>query len=209
MERLLLVRHGESPWNRAGRVSGWAPIGLTDRGHEQAALVGEHLAAGYDVDRLHASDLRRTTLTARRIADALGVEHDAIRRESAWRERDFGVYQGLTDEEVHEADPDLVERYRRGDGSTAEGLPSGESSAELRERVLDGWARLTDDPAGTVVLVTHSTPIVVVLAHLQGRSLQEGLDAHSPANCSVTEIAWNADAGRATVVDVNRTSFLE
>lgn len=202
------MRHGESPWNRTGRVSGWAPIGLTDRGREQAAQVGEYLASTYAVDRLHASDLRRATLTARDIADRLDIAHEAIRPEPAWRERDFGVYQGLTDEEVHEADPELVERYRREEVPTAERLPSGESAAELRERVLEGWTRLADDPTGTLVVVTHTTPIVVLLAHLQGRSLQEGLDAHSPANCSVTEIAWDDDAGQATVVEADRTSFL-
>ncbi len=207
MERLLLVRHGESPWNRTGRVSGWAPIGLTDRGYEQATRVGDHLAATYDVDRLHASDLRRAVLTARGIADALGVGHDEVRTDPAWRERDFGVYQGLTDEEVREADPELVERYQRGDVAATERTPSGESSAELRERVLDGWRRLVEEPSGTVVLVTHSTPIVVLLSHVQGITLQEGLDAHSPSNCSVTEIAWDARREAATVVETDRTSF--
>jgi hypothetical protein len=47
----VLVRHGETAWNREGRVQGWAPTSLTDRGREQARTLGAHLASAYDVDR--------------------------------------------------------------------------------------------------------------------------------------------------------------
>ncbi len=202
------MRHGESPWNRTGRVSGWAPIGLTDRGREQATRVGRHIAARYDVDRLYASDLRRATLTARAIADCLGTAHDDIRPEPGWRERDFGVYQGLTDEEVAEADPDLAARYRRGEVPESERPPSGESTAEFRDRVLQGWRALTDDPAGTVVLVTRTAPIVVLLSTVRGIGPQDGFDDHAPANCSLTEVTWDGTAREATVVRENETGVL-
>ena len=68
MATVLLVRHGETTWNRSGRVQGWAPTPLTERGHEQAAALGAHLASTVDVDRLVSSDLRRAQETARYIA---------------------------------------------------------------------------------------------------------------------------------------------
>ncbi|MFC7197079.1 histidine phosphatase family protein [Halosimplex aquaticum] len=60
---LLLVRHGQTTWNRDGRIQGWADSTLTERGREQARALGSHLSAEYDVDRLVASDLRRTRET--------------------------------------------------------------------------------------------------------------------------------------------------
>jgi len=47
---VLLVRHGETPWNRDGRVQGWAPVGLTEAGRERARELGAAIASTYDVD---------------------------------------------------------------------------------------------------------------------------------------------------------------
>jgi probable phosphoglycerate mutase len=196
--RVLLVRHGETAWNRDGRINGWAPVGLTDRGHEQAAAVGDHVAANYEVSALHSSDLRRAVQTAEGVADALGVSPDGVREDGAWRERDFGVYQGLTDEEVRAADPDLIERYRRGEVPADERPPSGESPAEFRERVLDGWATL---PAtGTRLVVTHNGPIVVVLAAVTGRDVDAAFDAFDVPNGSLTVVEGDRDDAEAVRV---------
>ena len=91
MGRVLLVRHGQTTWNRAGRVQGWAPTPLTERGRAQAEALADHLATEGDLDLLRASDLRRALETAEYVARATGLE---ARAESAWRERDFGCLQG-------------------------------------------------------------------------------------------------------------------
>lgn len=69
---LLLVRHGETTWNRDGVIQGWADSSLTDRGRRQARAVGRRLA-GEGVDRLVASDLQRARETAAVLGEA-GVD---------------------------------------------------------------------------------------------------------------------------------------
>lgn len=208
--RLLLVRHGETAWNRDGRVQGWAPVGLTETGREQARRVGNYLAASEEAASLHSSDLRRARQTARLVAGAFGRDDDEVRTHHGWRERDFGAYQGLTDEEVFEADPDLVERYRRGEVSPDESPPSGESPREFRERVLDGLRTVTDGagrPDDTRLVVTHNNPIVVVLAHVSGRPVAEAFDAFEVPNGSLSVVEWNPETGEGTVRTVGSVAF--
>ena len=104
MTTIVLLRHGETDWNADRRIQGWAPVPLNDRGRTQAASAGEHLAALAEFDRVVASDLRRTRETA-----ALVCEHlePAPVFERAWRERDFGVYQGLTYETMFSEYPEF------------------------------------------------------------------------------------------------------
>ncbi|WP_436925197.1 histidine phosphatase family protein [Halosimplex amylolyticum] len=182
---VLLVRHGETTWNRDGRIQGWADSSLTDRGREQARALGSHLAAEYDLDRLVASDLQRTRETAA-LLDEAGVGPDPA-FERAWRERDFGDWQGLTRAAIAERHPEYDP-----DGSllAVASVPGGESLDAFEERVLDGWDRLVGEVAdgGTVAVVTHGGPIRAVLAAVSGRDLAAVAPEFSPANCGLTAI---------------------
>jgi probable phosphoglycerate mutase len=204
MTTVLLVRHGETTWNRDRRVQGWAPTGLTERGREQARTVGHHVAAEYDVDAVRASDLRRTRETARLLARVVGVEPTFDR---AWRERDFGVYQGLDYEALFERHPEFAvgESGYRAVEATPEG---GESLLDLRERVLDGWERLLDDagPDETLLVVSHGGPLYVLLGHLKGLDLVAALE-QTQDNCAVNEV--RLERGEPTVVVENDTACHE
>lgn len=130
---VLLVRHGETTWNREGRVQGWADSTLTDRGREQARAVSTHLADAYDVDRLVVSDLSRTAETATAMgAGGLDVEPESAR---AWRERDFGDRQGLTQADIAKRHPEL-----HWDGSllALQRVEGGESLSAFETRVREG-----------------------------------------------------------------------
>ncbi len=185
MTTLLLLRHAESEWNHAGRMQGWAPVGLTDRGHEQARRAGEHIAEEYDVDGVVASDLLRTESTAEYAAPD-GVEPAF---QSVWRERDVGVYQGLAYTDVEDRFPEF------GLGETAaqaaDRVPdSGESLVKLRERVLAAWDAICRDGSSeeTVLVVTHGGPMRLVLGHVRGQDLSAALLSYSPDNCALAEI---------------------
>lgn len=102
MATLLLARHGETTWNRAGRVQGWVPVSLTERGREQADALARHVADSYEVDRLVSSDIERAQETARPVARELGLEPVL---DSAWRERDVGSFQGLEFDELTDRYP--------------------------------------------------------------------------------------------------------
>lgn len=205
MTTVLLVRHGETTWNRERRVQGWAPTSLTDRGRRQARAVGRHVAAEYDVDRMRASDLTRTRETARLVARAVGVEPVFDR---AWRERDFGVYQGLDYEALFDGHPEFAvdEVGYRAVEATPEG---GESVLDLRERVLAGWRDLLADAGrGDVVLVvTHGGPLCHLLGHLKGLGPVASIAEGSPDNCAISEV--RVEAGEPTVVVENDTACHE
>jgi probable phosphoglycerate mutase len=211
MARVLLLRHGETDWNCDRLVQGWAPVALNERGREQARAAGTHLASAYDVDSVVASDLRRTRETAA-LAGESGLPDPVFERD--WRERGFGVLQGLGYEAVFGEYPEYDNTSENAD--TLEARPeNGESLLDVRERVLRGWASVlegvgatsTDDGTdsgepspvaandgdegneGTVLVVTHGGPIYVLLAHLEGISLPTMFDREHQANCAINEIS--------------------
>lgn len=206
MTTVLLVRRGETAWNRERRVQGWAPTSLTDRGREQAAAVGRDLRR-YDPDHLVASDLDRCKETARLLRRAADFDAEP-RFSTAWRERSFGVYQGLTYEELFDGHPEFAvgECGRLAAGAVPE---AGESLLDARERVLDGWRALLDaaGPGDTAVVVTHGGPIYLLLGHLKGLDVVAAVDEQSQRNCAVTEVS--VEDGTATVVREDDSTWRE
>jgi len=182
---IVLVRHGETTWNRDGRVQGWADSTLTDAGREQARAVGTRLAEEYDLDRLVVSDLKRTRETAD-VIDAAGVEPDPS-LDRAWRERSFGSLQGLTRTDIASRHAE----YHPGRSlHTVQTVEGGESLPAFETRVLDGWSDLLASVSAdeTAVVVTHGGPIRVVLADVTDRDLATVASSFAPSNCGLTEV---------------------
>jgi len=205
MTRVLLARHGETPWNRERRVQGWAPTGLTDAGREQARALGTWLTDRYDVARVVASDLRRTRETTARLRAASDVPEPTLDR--AWRERGFGVYQGFLAAELFEREPD---HDPNASVSALEAAPEGaETIGQFCARVESAWAGLRERvaPDDIVLLVTHGGVIKVLLSAVTDRARTAALRSHSPPNCSVTEI--RLDGGNAELVAEGVTEWRE
>lgn len=191
MTRVVVVRHGETDWNRNGRMQGWAPVPLNETGREQAAAVGEWLAGEFDVDRVLSSDLLRTKQTTEHILERLGDR--PVDYEPHWRERDLGVYQGLTYGDVEErfSDFGLSEDAHE----AAHAMPeSGESLEDVAERVTGRFDRLLAEHDGeTVLVVTHGGPLHVLLGYVKEMDLRESFQAHYQANCAVNELLDDGD----------------
>ena len=183
--QVVLVRHGQTDWNREGRIQGWAASSLTQRGREQARALGRHLTTTYDIDRVVASDLRRTRETTALLRDA-GVEAEPT-FQRAWRERDFGRLQGLTVDELFGGHPE----YAATSGAVAIDAqpPGGERLRDAYGRVIDGWEQLCADAAGeTVLVVTHGGPIYFVLGDVRGQDVLTAVLDHSQDNCAINEL---------------------
>jgi probable phosphoglycerate mutase len=187
---ILLLRHGETTWNREGRMQGWAPTPLTDRGREQARRAGAAIADAYAVDRIVASDLRRTRETTAELLSA-GLEptdpEPAFDRR--WRERSFGDLQGLTVEAVFEGHPEYSLLHSGVAGARAT-PPNGESLIDTRERVIDGWEELVaeGDPKETVLVVTHGGPLFLLLAYVRGQDFEAAMAEGWPENTGLAEL---------------------
>jgi broad specificity phosphatase PhoE len=152
VRRLLIVRHGESEWNREGRWQGWIDIALTSRGEAQARARGVELhAEGHRFAAVHSSDLVRAARTATILSEALGGP--PARPERALRERFGGEWQGLNAEEIRTRWPDERAAWRRGELA---GPPGGETDADLVARVRAGIIAIDAAAAdGPVLIVTH------------------------------------------------------
>jgi broad specificity phosphatase PhoE len=151
--RMLLVRHGQTPWNARGLWQGHGDPGLTEEGMAQARALAETLAAQPDAgwSRVIASDLARAHATAAEVAARLGlpVEHDL-----RLRELDVGEWSGLSRDEIARLDPDTLRAFDRGEPSVRPG--GGESRIEIRERTHAFVRELVDRCKGeSVIVVTH------------------------------------------------------
>jgi 2,3-bisphosphoglycerate-dependent phosphoglycerate mutase len=158
---LLLVRHGETSWNRESRFQGHADPPLNEVGRRQAAelaatLAHEELAAVY------SSPLRRALETAEAIAAARGLSAVAV---DGLREVDVGSWQGLTRPEVERRFPEQFRRWL----DYGAGWDDGESYEEVDVRVIASLRELAVRHEGErIVAVTHGGPIRAALARSEG-----------------------------------------
>jgi probable phosphoglycerate mutase len=200
MTRVVAVRHGETDWNRNGRMQGWAPTKLNETGREQAESAGRWLATQYDIDTVYASDLDRTAETAELLLEAFDDDFD-VTYEPHWRERDIGVYQGFEYHEVQERFP----KFSLGEAAyeAAMAVPEGgESLRDLADRVTERLDQMVADHEGeTVLVVTHGGPLHVMLGYAKDLPLHEGLKRHHQDNCGVNELV--AEDGGLRVVREN------
>jgi uncharacterized phosphatase len=149
---ILLARHGETDWNLHRRIQGHSDTPLNDTGRDQARALAAELA-GEAIDAVYSSDLLRAHETARIVAQTRGLEVTAIRD---LRERDFGTWEGLTDDEIFARFPEAT-TGPWGDAETRE---------EMAQRVADALNRIGDaHPSGRVLVVSHGGPVRAVLSH--------------------------------------------
>lgn len=167
--RLVLVRHGETEYNREGRWQGSeSDPPLTPRGHQQAASVAEALA-GQNFDALYTSDLLRAIETSRVLAGELGLQPRVV---EGLRELSHGAWEGKTLEEILETWPEEYADFQADPREVSR--PGGESYGDLSERVWPLLERLADrHPGERVLVVTHGGPIRLVLSDLLGVPLTE------------------------------------
>ncbi len=145
-----LVRHGETEWNRKGRMQGHTGVPLSATGRRQAAQVGKRLGR-VEFSAAYCSDLPRAAETARIIADGRDLE---VTPDSDLREFSYGEWEGLTLEEVETRYPGaLTERIEAG-GNLGWSAPGGEGAIDAIHRVRRFSTRATESlGAGENVLV--------------------------------------------------------
>ncbi|MGC4758414.1 bifunctional RNase H/acid phosphatase [Micromonospora trifolii] len=159
--RLILVRHGETAYTEQRRYSGRGDVPLSERGRAQARATGTRVAElAPSVAAVLSSPLSRCTATAASIAEALGGDVP-VRTEDDLIECDFGQWEGRTFAEVRQEWPGEMDAWL---ASPRIAPPGGESFthvAERAHRVMSGL--LTAYPGETVVVVSHVSPIKLVL----------------------------------------------
>jgi 2,3-bisphosphoglycerate-dependent phosphoglycerate mutase len=179
--RLILARHGETAWNVAGRHQGHLDSPLTPRGEAQAHALAERFAKdGFDL--FYSSDLGRAIATARIISDRT---HIPFALDSRLRERNLGVFHGLTREEMRERFPAEFKAYRANPDYC---IPGGQSARDCMNQNVACLAELAERHAGSRVLViVHGGVLNSVMRHVLQIPLEQPR-RYSLANGSVNTI---------------------
>ncbi len=194
--RLLLVRHGETDWNAAGRIQGSTDTALNARGRAQAAELAERLRAAGPAEALYTSPMLRARETAEIIGAALGLVPQPMEE---LRELSFGAWEGCSWEEIQRRWPGdfawcETDRFNRAP-------PGGESYAQLARRVLPAVEDIRRRPGGTAIAVCHSAVIRTVLCALNGLTIGEGYAQLKIKNGSITELSDLGAAGEERGAD--------
>lgn len=116
MKKIVLVRHGQSLWNKQNLFSGWTDVGLTTQGIEDARIMGKRIISkGYQFNRAYSSVLQRAAITLDLILEVMGQSNIPIIRDWRLNERHYGKLQGKSKVDIlDELSWEQLHSYRRG-----------------------------------------------------------------------------------------------
>ena len=163
--RILLARHGETPWNAEGRYQGQEDIPLSQVGEEQARLLGERLR-DVRIDKAVSSPLTRAYHTAQ---FALGeARAPMLTTEMGFMEIAHGTWEGLLASEIGATDPERLRAWR--DAPDTVQMPGGESLKQVFRRSWEALQWSTEGLGGndTLLVVAHDAVNRVLLCHVLG-----------------------------------------
>jgi probable phosphoglycerate mutase len=181
--RFVVLRHGETAWNREARIQGHKDSALSDEGLRQAEALGRRMD-GEAVDAIVSSDLGRAYATAQFVARRTG---HSVRVDARFRERSFGVGEGLTYEELDRAFPGSFSRVHETDPDFA--IPGGESRRQFFVRVRGAFESLARDHRGQrIAVVTHGGVLGILYRLVHGIALS------APLPIPIANAAFNAVA---------------
>ncbi|GKX50373.1 2,3-diphosphoglycerate-dependent phosphoglycerate mutase [Budvicia aquatica] len=205
--KLVLVRHGESEWNKENRFTGWTDVELSDKGRAEAIQAGELLKAeGFIFDFAYTSVLKRAIHTLWNILDQMDTQWLPVEKSWKLNERHYGALQGLNkaetakkygDEQVKLwrrgfaiTPPELTkddQRYpghdRRYANLTDAELPVTESLATTIERVIPYWTDVIKPRMAKgerIIIAAHGNSIRAMVKYLDDMSEDEILELNIP-----------------------------
>ena len=157
--RLILIRHGETDYSLERRYCGLTDAPLNEKGVEQAEELCRRLN-GEGVDRVYSSDSRRALEFARMV-----FTNKKIEAAPEFREMNFGVFEGLTYEEIMERHVEIYKKWLKDPLETV--IPEGNSLVDFKERIekaLEKIVRVNRDK--TLAIVTHAGPIKIIMGNI-------------------------------------------
>ena len=161
--RLILVRHGETEWNREGRFQGQSPVGLSEKGIMQAKETAKALAA-MKPTALYSSPLTRAMMTAKEISKEVSLEVTPL---DGIKEVHLGEMEGITGREMRSRFGAFYAAWRKDPGQAV--FPAGESMRQLQDRAWNAIVGLEKaHPNGAVIAVSHNFAIRAILCRFMG-----------------------------------------
>jgi len=201
MTRIILVRHGQTEWNRVERFRGRADVPLNSTGLAQAQATARRIAAEWRPAAVYSSPLSRALRTAEAVARSFGLP---VHPHHGLLDIHYGEWQGLTPDEVRQRWPQEARGWF--EAPQVARIPGGETLDELRSR---GFAAINDLAARheghTIVLVGHTVINRVILLAVMGLGNDRFWHIRQDT-CAIN--VFEADGGDFTIVSLNDTCHL-
>ncbi len=204
--RLLLIRHGETDWNRAGRFQGQIDIPLNEHGRKQASLAAEFLKT-IPIDFAFTSTMQRPKATAEIALQA----HPGVKllENADLREISHGLWEGKFEAEIESEYPGELERWRTHPEKVQ--MPEGENLQDVWLRATAAWQQLLQQVGNhtqTGIVVAHDATNKVLLCNLLGLGLADFWKIKQ-GNGAVTVIDYpEGIEGKPVIQALNLTSHL-
>ncbi|MBN2549253.1 MAG: histidine phosphatase family protein [Anaerolineales bacterium] len=199
---LILVRHGQTEWNRVERFRGRADVPLNKTGLAQAEATGQRVAAQWNPVAVYSSPLSRALQTAEAIAKHFNLP---VQVHPGLADIDYGEWQGLTPDEARQRWPEQVNNWYNHPEQAH--IPAGETLADLRARAMQTVSELAAHHAGeTVVLVGHTVINRIILLGVLGLG-NERFWHLKQDTCAIN--VFEAERDDFMLVSLNDTCHLE
>ena len=201
MTEIIIIRHGETEWNKTGRFQGHSDVPLSAEGRAQAAALGKNLVVDH-VDAIYASDLRRAMETAAPLAQRFGLE---VISDPLLRELNFGSWEGRNFNDVNAENPDAMKTFYNDPERV--NIPDSEPFPEFQRRVAGRVREIVAQERGKrIVIVSHGASIRILFADILSMPIRSIWHV-SQLNTAVNKIRFEDD-GFAVVTLMNDTSHL-
>ncbi len=164
--QLILIRHGETLWNKEGRVQGTSDVELSAAGKKQAELLALSLK-DHPLETIHASPLKRARQTAEIIN---GFHHKDIQIHRGLMEMDQGDFEGFSFKKLMVGEKEFLKKWVTDPVSVK--MPNGESLSELQERAWRAMEVIIGKSQNALV-VSHNFTIAAILCRIRKISLSE------------------------------------
>ena len=201
MMDLLLIRHGETAWNRVRRMQGHIDIPLNEVGQRQAQALGDALSV-VPVQAVYASDLQRARDTAQAVANSHAL---TVSLHTSLRERCYGAFEGLLYADISERYPEAFAQWRAREPGAR--FPAGEREAETLQEfhqrsveavthimrsheASDAVADSTHTQHGVVVIVTHGGVLDCLYREARGMTLEAERN-FGIVNAAINHLQWD------------------
>lgn len=164
---IFLIRHAETDWNEEGRIQGDLDIPLNSKGLDQAKQLQKRFKS-IQFDSIFSSDLKRAIQTAEFLPKSSEIP---IITDDRLRERDYGIWKELTWDEVRLKFPEEYRNVRMNPVTASP--PHGENLQEVSDRVLQFFSEIEEFKNQNTAIVSHNSPLMIIIAHLKGLELDE------------------------------------
>ncbi len=213
--RIVLVRHGQTAWNREVRFRGRADLPLDAFGRRQARATGRYLAERWPVQAVYSSPMQRAMQTAEAIAAIASIAATASIADAhrlaaepfdGLLDIDFGEWQGHSPEELEKRHPELLRAWVNAPHTVQ--FPGGENLGDVRDRVVLGLDQILErHPGQTVAMVGHTVVNRVLLCAVLGLG-NDHFWRLQQETCAVNVFDAAPD-GTFTIVALNDTCHLQ